>query len=257
MAAAREVWKCSAEEWEFARYHSELHRPDRGSKGIRRANIGCFLGVPITLLIYYALTSLAIVVAGGEVEQWLRGFRHSFSPVVLLGSALFFIIPYFTRERRELRKPRPREEIPYLITDDQGLLVNLRNHLAESAILYVNWHSIKRLQIDFTHDLTSFPGGHIYYEPNKVKAFEKIRQELPDFREPARQVYMDRFTLCIASDAKLAGMYGFIQIPLRWLYDGQFERLLRTIEARTGLSVQPYREGVMPAFLGWRTKGHF
>lgn len=254
LATYSEVYTCTAEEWEFARYHSEVHQPDRGSKGIRRANLGCFLGVPATLIIYYVLTSIAVWVTKGELEQWIREFRGNFSTFVLIGSALFFIIPYFTRERKELRKPQPHEKIPYMITDEHGILLNMRNNLAESAILYVNWSSIKNLKIDFTHDLDFYSTSAVYLDFKKVEDFDKVRKYLPDFCEPVQKMYNDRFSLNIASDGRFRGAYGWIQIPKSWLYDGQFERLLRTIEERTGISIEPYRDGVMVAFLRWRNE---
>ncbi|WP_409344047.1 hypothetical protein [Paenibacillus sp. MBLB4367] len=236
---------CSAEEWEFARYHAEFGGRQWGSETTRRLSLkGC-------------LTSIALVFGlftlGAAGTKWLPA---PFDTVIGVATyaCMALVIVYFIRLAARMSKqeeqlfttPHPRQNIDYLIVAPEGFWVNTHNNVTPSAMAFIRWDKLYGIYFNNTRDRRLSDANMLVKQQN----FRKIQAYLPDFREDAEWEYDNRFSLFM--DCRDTFAYTVqLQLPESWRRDGQFIRLVKLIETYARMPVKPARPELFPIFRQW------
>lgn len=241
---------CSAEEWVFSKMHSVVIHPDRGYRS--KMWLGCVWLACIPLLTV-AITLLGLI--AGVPEEQLEWMKERAQLISLALVATFFIravrIP-----AGERRKPVSGETTALLLTDHEGIWINLFNAEESKYTPMLEWSSITQVFVDITCDLNEYTKGR-YNQKAKEETFAEWRRKLPGFEEEAFFMYSDRFTLLLNGRHSKNGKQAIVQIPKSWLRDGQFAALINDIRRNTGANLEFYRPQSATHFKAWKERSMY
>lgn len=155
---------------------------------------------------------------------------------LLIGGYIFTKKILFTSNSKNAVKTN--ERITHLIVNEDGIGLNLYNSLNEKVMPFYLWNDIKSIHLDFTRDLKSIFAKH-RYRYTREDYLALLNQKYPN-NEPflSKDVYFDRFTLIINEQYNVQLKVAYIQIPLLWNKDGQWNDLLRTIDYYSPVKIE-------------------
>ncbi|RUS43819.1 SoxR reducing system RseC family protein [Cohnella sp. AR92] len=249
----RKAYRCSASEWEFARYHSMIGGHKTGHKG--NSLFGCLLVIliPLAMFLLYLVLAFAL---GTENERVAAAIGWIRELAVTAGLVVGGIVLWRSRSRTSslTRQAQRGEEIEWMIVDEEGITLNLYHNTSPDVAPKLLWTDIRYLFVDIAKDLSRYSSAHkkLY---RKQQTFDRIRARLPEFTEPAAIEYYDRFTLLINIHKREATRQGMIaQLPRSWMTNGHMADLLREIEYRSSIKAEPYDKEALYYFNEWASK---
>ncbi|MFC3341778.1 hypothetical protein ACFOHW_05045 [Paenibacillus abyssi] len=127
------------------------------------------------------------------------------------------------------------------------------NNLDARILPYIKWSSVEHVLIDVTKANNHYVGGRVFAFRKELR-FDEIKRRLPDFTETVKEIYDDRFTLLLNIGKGINTRtlkYAIIQIPVSWLYDGQFAALLGDIRSNVQAPIKYYDQHAERSFSSW------
>ncbi|MFC3345621.1 hypothetical protein ACFOHW_24950 [Paenibacillus abyssi] len=158
---------------------------------------------------------------------------------------------------RRTKYPDTAVHVPFVLTDPEGIAVNLFNDTDPKVLPMLKWSNVRQVWTGVTKNNRHYLGGRLY-SSRRQSRFDEIKRRHPSFREAVREVYPDRFTLLLNVGREVQSMkYVIVQIPKSWLYDGQFASLLEDIRTHCGAPLSYFDEEASHHFQQWaKTIGH-
>lgn len=234
---------CEAYEWEFARMFSSV---SGSSKGYRyMPYVGC-IAAPIIWIVLFGLYFLLTALLP-ELKPQLAWLKDSAIGLGVIVGIIIFVRSAIV-SAKSVRIPQPSDDIPWVMTNEQGIWINTFNQAETPHLPFFRWDDVHSIHVDITRELRLYIGGR-EYPSRREQMIAAYNEKYTAHQEQALKSYNDRLTLVLNKDKPLKR--AIIQIPKSWLRQGQFAALLKIIQQQTKQTAAVYDASAEPYVRQW------
>ncbi|MCM3634535.1 MULTISPECIES: hypothetical protein [Paenibacillus] len=234
---------CEAYEWEFARMFSSVSGSSKGYRNM--PYVGCIVAPMIWLVLFGLYVLLTALLP--EQKQQLAWLKDSAIGVGVLVGIIIFIRSAIISSK-SVRIPQPTDDIPWVMTNEQGIWINTFNQEEAAQLPFFRWEDIQSVHVDITRELRLYIGGR-EYPSRREQMIAAYNAKYTAHQEQVLTCYNDRLTLILNKDRPLKR--AIIQMPKSWLRQGQFVELLQNIQQQTKKTAAVYDASAEPYVRQW------
>lgn len=225
---ANKSWfACSYQEWAFSQAFTNLQGMTKTKEDIRKSQN---YWLSIILLLF------AFIIASAFIHEFF-----GFGVYVVLFYAIYHgIKSSLSKAKDSLEKGtsivRNMEDqfINYIKIDDDGILFNEMNDEQPDALTMIPWEHIGQIDFAFTQLLSKRR-----YLRNRLLLHSDWIPDLVDDYNTFSETELSLFLYHEPTDSPQRSLHQF-QIPISWLNNGEFERLVAEIHNKSGVLIKPF-----------------